>query len=328
MTGFRSFVLFLSLAAGVHVAAAVAIAPRLSGTSGGGERGEADRSLIAVAPSLGALAERWETSPKSLQIVPAALPRPNPVIAEPNLPKLLTAPRTNTAPEAVRSPLPPLPPEHPPEAAQAPALQDSLAALAPQPRMSSAPRMHSAETSVERPSPNLPRQIAFPQAPVTPSLDTAAPIPPDSGVAPSLRPVLRPQRLVSSPAATPAQPAREAAGQGGGTVAGQARRAATVAGATTAQRQQAMTAWGGRILSQIERAKRYPRGAGQGTAALRLKVFRNGRLQGVAITRSAGSAALDRAATDAVRRAGRFPPAPAALTEASYSFSMRVTFDR
>jgi protein TonB len=59
-----------------------------------------------------------------------------------------------------------------------------------------------------------------------------------------------------------------------------------------------------------------------------LVVGRDGRLQGVSLAASSGSAALDRAAIEAVRRAGRFPPAPAGLDRAAYTFAVPMTFRR
>ncbi|MDH3263308.1 MAG: TonB family protein, partial [Paracoccaceae bacterium] len=87
--------------------------------------------------------------------------------------------------------------------------------------------------------------------------------------------------------------------------------------------------WGAAILARIARQQRYPAGEhGSGTARVALTVGRDGRLQGVRLAASSGSAALDRAALEAVRRAGRFPAAPQALDKGAYVFAVPMTFRR
>jgi protein TonB len=87
--------------------------------------------------------------------------------------------------------------------------------------------------------------------------------------------------------------------------------------------------WGGAILARIARAQRYPSGDhGNGTARITLSIGRDGRLQSAGVSESSGIAALDRAALDAVRRAGRFPAAPHGLAEPTYVFRVPMTFRR
>ncbi len=88
--------------------------------------------------------------------------------------------------------------------------------------------------------------------------------------------------------------------------------------------------WGGSLRRKVERARQSPAGAkGQtGKVTLRLSVAVSGTVLGVAVLRSSGVAALDRAAVDAVRRAGRLPKAPKGLTAASYDFNLPVVFTR
>ncbi|MBD3765824.1 MAG: TonB family protein [Rhodobacterales bacterium] len=88
--------------------------------------------------------------------------------------------------------------------------------------------------------------------------------------------------------------------------------------------------WGATIRARVERRRIYPpaaRGA-QGTVVLRLTVARDGRLIAADLARGSGNGALDDAALQAARRAGRFPAAPAALTGAQFRFDLPMTFAR
>jgi protein TonB len=102
------------------------------------------------------------------------------------------------------------------------------------------------------------------------------------------------------------------------------------AGAASAARAKSLQAgWGAKIQSRVHRNLRYPRGeTATGTARVALTILRNGQLAGAKLVRSSGHAALDRAALAAVNRAGRFPKAPSELAQASYSFTIALTFTR
>lgn len=122
---------------------------------------------------------------------------------------------------------------------------------------------------------------------------------------------------------------QRAAGSGGGGIAGNNGTAQeTVAGTGKAANLRAQ--WGATIRARIERAKRYPPAAGRvgGTVTVRLSVTRGGDLASVALAASSGNAALDAAALAAVRRAGRFPPAPKGLSQPAYAFSLTIRFSR
>lgn len=85
-----------------------------------------------------------------------------------------------------------------------------------------------------------------------------------------------------------------------------------------------MSEWAAGILRRIERSR--PRVSEIGAVVLRMTVSRNGTLVALGISRSSGNATVDQAAIQAVQRAGRFPAAPAALTEPSYAFSLPIRF--
>ena len=142
------------------------------------------------------------------------------------------------------------------------------------------------------------------------------------------KPKPRPERAKTKPPKAAAQ-GQKAKGSGDGTAAGTGGKS-TSSTLTKGQTNSLRATWGGAIRAKIESRKRYPAAAGnaRGKVTLRLVVARNGALGGVSVAQSSGNAALDRAAVAAVTRAGRFPAAPKGLDEASYSFSLPITFAR
>ncbi len=151
---------------------------------------------------------------------------------------------------------------------------------------------------------------------------------------PTARPKARPMEKkataepVKKPKA-PAQTGQKAAGAGKGAHAGEG---GTAKAATQSQAKvnDLKAEWGASIRASIERRKRYPAGAkgASGKVTVRLNVTRAGGLTGVSVARSSGHAALDQAAIAAVRAAGAFPAAPKGLTDASYSFTLPMSFSK
>ncbi|WP_158540197.1 TonB family protein [Rhodosalinus halophilus] len=87
-----------------------------------------------------------------------------------------------------------------------------------------------------------------------------------------------------------------------------------------------MAAWGGRILTSLERAKRYPHGTrASGKVRLSLRVAHTGALAGVSVVGSSGVQRLDAAAVAAARRA-RLPRAPQDMPPGAYSFTLSMRF--
>ncbi len=70
----------------------------------------------------------------------------------------------------------------------------------------------------------------------------------------------------------------------------------------------------GLIQAALRRALRFPpnAGAARGKALVRFVVAADGSVSGLSLAGSTGSAVLDAAALDTVRRAAPFPPIPAA----------------
>ncbi len=72
--------------------------------------------------------------------------------------------------------------------------------------------------------------------------------------------------------------------------------------------------WEATLLAHLEKHRRYPSAArarrDQGVAHIRFTMNRQGQVLNASILRSSGSAALDRAALDTIRRAQPLPPIP------------------
>ncbi|WP_386679149.1 energy transducer TonB [Loktanella sp. R86503] len=280
------------LALGLHVGALAAFQPPPEGGSAAsGAGGDALVSLEATSGAVAALVSDWDRPPVALVEPPPDLPQmtePQPSQPMPSVARVPSAPPSMSSP-----------------ALQPPA-QDNPALPAP---------------------PQTP--------PPEPELEVAEVVP---TYAPQMtaRPIERPARQSPAPRQAPAQsnpapssPAQRAAGQGGGANAG-AAQAGQAASQTAAARQSAMAEWGGVIRSRIERRKSYPRAAGRagGTVRVAIRVGADGGLQGLGIAQSSGNAALDQAALSAVQRAGRFPPAPAAVGGGVHSLTLPMTFSR
>ena len=144
----------------------------------------------------------------------------------------------------------------------------------------------------------------------------------------SLRPQQRPERRPEpepeprrAERAPEPQPQRQAAPQPQGNAdrsarAGQATGRAEGTSATSGQGGQASTAgnaaasnYPGLVMRKISRVPR-PRVGSRGEAVVAFRIAANGGLAGASLARSSGSAALDNAALQVIRRAAPFPPPP------------------
>ncbi len=184
-----------------------------------------------------------------------------------------------------------------------------------------------------------PSVLGLPPAPDLPAMAaTDVPMPPVAAD-PAPRPKARPEapaKPTPAPAAGTAEkaapdgnvaPARNAAGEGGGAVAGNRGTAKTLSKAAAADLK---ASWGATIRARVERRKSYPAAAegATGKVTVRLTVRRDGALSGVTVAKSSGNAALDAAAVRAVKAAATFPAAPDGLTDARYSFTLPMSFAR
>ncbi len=101
------------------------------------------------------------------------------------------------------------------------------------------------------------------------------------------------------------------------------------AAAAPAVSRAALANWGSQIRTRIERRKKTPRGSwSPGSTTVRIKITRDGGLAGLGVLKSSGDSRLDRAALDAVKRAGRFPAAPKGFAKPAMTFDLPVSFVR
>lgn len=169
-------------------------------------------------------------------------------------------------------------------------------------------------------------------AALTPEVQRALPEEPATQV--SRRPALRPKSIEAQapkpqpkPAPKPKpQPkgnakANAAAGATDGQAGAKARAAADRQAAAAASAANAAASnYPGQVMARIARLPR-PRTSSRGSATIAFTIAGNGGLSGARVAASSGSAQLDQAALELVRRASPFPPPPIG---AQRSFSIRI----
>lgn len=164
------------------------------------------------------------------------------------------------------------------------------------------------------PMPGAPEAAMPAPEPPQPPAPARAETRPDTPRAPENRPQARPSQL--------------AEGEGGGAVRGRRAETAEASLSDTARRS-LVASWGAEIRARIEARKVHPRGIREsGRPVVRITVTRSGALESVSVVKSSRIAALDDAAVEAVRRAGRFPAAPGQLDLTRVSFDLPISFTR
>lgn len=92
----------------------------------------------------------------------------------------------------------------------------------------------------------------------------------------------------------------------------------------------AMASWRDQVVSQLQRAKRYPSGAEsrreQGVVTLAFTLSRGGSVLTRSIAKSSGNSELDQEVLAMVMRAQPFPPFPAGMNQAKVNLSVPVRF--
>jgi protein TonB len=92
----------------------------------------------------------------------------------------------------------------------------------------------------------------------------------------------------------------------------------------------ALASWRDMVVAQLQRAKRYPRGAEsrreQGVVTLSFSLGRNGNVLARSIVRSSGNAELDQEVLAMVMRAQPFPSFPPSMTQARINLTVPVRF--
>lgn len=121
-------------------------------------------------------------------------------------------------------------------------------------------------------------------------------------------------------------------GQADGVDNAAASKATGAKGSTRQAGNAAVSNYPGKVRRKLNRAFRYPAEAKRqglrGVAHVSFTVTSGGGLAGVRIAKSAGSALLDGAALDAVRRAAPFPAIPAGAERDKWVFTIPLEFKR
>ena len=89
----------------------------------------------------------------------------------------------------------------------------------------------------------------------------------------------------------------------------------------------AVSNYPGKVRNKINRAKRGGRNGERGTAVVSFVVGASGQASGIRLARSSGSAALDKAAVDTVRRAAPFAKIPEGAGRSSWAFDVPILFN-
>ncbi|MGU3492855.1 energy transducer TonB [Xanthobacteraceae bacterium A53D] len=85
--------------------------------------------------------------------------------------------------------------------------------------------------------------------------------------------------------------------------------------------------WRNRLVAHLNRHKRYPPGAGRGTATIAFTIGADGQVRSVRLARSSGDAALDRESLELARRASPVPvPPPNLVSDAPLLLAVPIRF--
>ena len=245
-------------------------------------------------------------------ILAAPAPPPDEVNADaPAAPE--TAPATPVA-EAPPPPPPAItdPPAKPPEPS-------------PEPTPPAPPEPTSSQEAAIDPNPPPPASAATPEAvaPPPPATEMEAPRVVETPPPEKETPIAVQTQPPTPPPPPPSAPSAEAAA-----TADIAAAPSLAPGREDSVSSAVVQSWQRELIAQIERHKRFPVGAaGQsGVARVAFSIDRSGRVTDVRIAASSGSATLDEAALDLIRRSQPFPEPPAALPEQNLSFVAPVRY--
>jgi periplasmic protein TonB len=228
-------------------------------------------------------------------------------------------PPEDAQPDALTNPAPP-----PPGAQAEPQPLDPLAPPKPDPPQEAPPPL-SAD-----PSPPTTEQtpVTADPLPLSPAPAPDAPPPPPEDEE-SLDQVAPPaaQPPAVAPGAPPAPPP-SAPSTASNRVSDVEAAPAKTPGSEEAVSPPALRHWQQDLIAQIERHKRFPTGAQGRTGVVQVafSIDETGRLISVRVAISSGSAILDEAAVDLIRRAGPYPAPPAGLGASALSFVAPIRY--
>ncbi|PWC79348.1 energy transducer TonB [Azospirillum sp. TSH64] len=220
------------------------------------------------------------------------------------------------------APLPVAPPE------PTPAIDIPLPEPMPEPVIEPPPPEPEPEPVVEEPPPPPePPPVVEPEVVLPkPPPDPPKPKPEVKKEAPKPQPEKpKPEKpKPPRPVAQPVQPAPVAAPPA------PAQAPAPAAPAPSAAPSRAVPSWQGRLLSHLERHKRYPRAAQarrqEGVAQVRFTIDREGNVLSVQLDRSSGVSSLDEETVEMVRRASPLPAPPEEMAKDRIELVVPVQF--
>lgn len=259
---------------------------------------------------------------------------------------------------ADEAPAAPPPPESGPPTREQPAL-DQVAE--PAPNATTSPPLKRIAAIVPRDpvaelTPPLPMPEAVPQAPEAsppetvfaqappPEVDAPTPSPRPAYQVAEAKPEKRVKETATAEAAKPVKRSAEIVAPAGKSKASQkpvekeqkpTRSSASTAGSASAKggaSAGAAAKYGQRLLSHVERHKRYPQAAARqkitGATKLAITIDRSGQLAGAKVAVGSGHTILDEEAVAVARRAAPYPRPPDGVGGGTISFSVTLRFKR
>lgn len=195
------------------------------------------------------------------------------------------------------------------------------------------------EEDVPPPEPE-PEQEPVPEVAESPAPDIEVPLPPPPPLAseltppekkpepPKERPKPKPKPKEREKSEKPPAPKTTAAPS---LNAAPSERVAAPTSGASASSSRAQADWRSRLMSQLNRFKRYPASARdrgeQGRPRVAFTIDRSGQVLAVRLVGSSGSTSLDEEAVAMVRRASPLPPPPDGMPGSSFSFTVPVLFN-
>jgi len=330
MKKITELVVFLSLALGIHILMAMRAAD--DGGDANGAGGDAFVSITGAPASIETVLADWTASPThqsqvmeidqpDLDVTDSVNAPALTLDAAPNTEIKIAALQPKDAPDQpdvdlARAPLPPqptlaapMPPNfQPPQDAQTPKLREMVPSpVRPPLQPDVRPPEPTIDQAIEKPEP-APEPVKKPKPTPKPK--------PEKKPAPDKK-VAEKSSTASAGAAT-----QKAAGAGNSNQSGSSKKSNALG---KGQESSLMAVWAGKIQSRLQRGVRVGRAQGAtDRVVIRLKVAPNGRLQSASISKSSGSAKVDQAVLNSVRRISKFSKAPKQLTKSSYGFTLPV----
>lgn len=293
----------VAIAVALHVAAAAMFLPEQIAM--GANIPLPPAQVSAGSGEMSDLVEQWETPPETTSEIEQQQPED---IAEPE----------------VQQPEPEMRPDTPPEAPAAPQLTAAKPNLpelpAPAPVDPVLPELRTFDPPV------IKSELALDQS-ERPGRKPPKPTRPEPERRQQARQEPEPKREPAPQPQTRQRQAQQPSQQGGGAGGNAQSRSAGGGNGGISQQQKArlVSQWGAQIASCIQRRAGRVANAGRGgRVTLRLRVARNGVIQGVGVAASSGNPVADSAAVGAAQSAGRCPGAPSGLTAASYPFHLPI----